>query len=82
MTKTGSPVWRLKYRLVGKERVYSVGLYPDVGLAEARLARAEARKLIAQGMDPVGKRRELRAANAVASTDSFKASAEAWLAKR
>ena len=51
-------------------------------MAEARLARADVRKLIKVGHDPVADRRQRRAANAVAATGTFSAAAEAWLAKR
>lgn len=34
--KSSSKVWRLKYRLHGKENRFSIGAYPDIGLKEAR----------------------------------------------
>ena len=39
----GAKLWRLKYRHGGKERVYSIGAFPEVGLADARGARDQAR---------------------------------------
>jgi integrase len=75
-------VWRIKYRIDGKEKVFSAGIYPEVSLAEARLARADARKLIRDGRDPVAERRQRRAANAIATTGTFREATEAWLAKR
>ncbi|MGE5732891.1 MAG: Arm DNA-binding domain-containing protein, partial [Gemmatimonas sp.] len=51
VTQTGSAVWRLKYRIDGNERVFSAGVYPEVPLAEARLARADARELVRDGHD-------------------------------
>ncbi len=44
--------WRLKYRVAGKEKKLSIGVYPDISLAEARLKREEARKIVASGGDP------------------------------
>jgi integrase len=82
VTPAGSAVWRVKYRIDGKERVFSPGAYPEVSLAEARLARADVRKLIKEGHDPVADRRRRRAANAVAATGTFREATEAWLAKR
>jgi hypothetical protein len=45
----GSKLWRLKYRLDGKEKRLALGAYPEVKLIEAREAREAARKLIAAG---------------------------------
>lgn len=44
--------WRLKYRISGKERVHSIGPYPLVGLKEARIKAAEARRVLLDGGDP------------------------------
>ncbi|MBP6798348.1 MAG: DUF4102 domain-containing protein, partial [Luteimonas sp.] len=44
--ESGSRLWRLKFRLHGKERVLALGKYPDVPLSEARKARDEAKRLI------------------------------------
>ncbi len=46
---SGSKYWRLKYRIAGKEKRLSIGVYPEVSLKRAREAREEARLLIAQG---------------------------------
>lgn len=60
----GSKYWRMKYRFAGKEKMLSIGVYPDVTLADAREKRSEARKLLAAGGDPGGKKgRKNRAAN-------------------
>lgn len=52
VTPSGGMYWRLKYRIDGKENRFSMGVYGEVSLAEARVKRDEARKLIAQGIDP------------------------------
>jgi integrase len=49
---TGGKLWRVKYRFHGKEKRLSLGKYPAVGLKEAREGMAEAKKLLAQGIDP------------------------------
>lgn len=60
----GSKYWRMKYRFAGKEKMLSIGVYPDVTLADAREKRSEARKLLAAGGDPGRqKRKKNRAAN-------------------
>ena len=48
----GSKLWQFKYRLFGKERLLSIGVYPDVSLAQARKAKEEARAKVAAGIDP------------------------------
>lgn len=47
---TGARYWRLKYRIAGKEKKLSLGVYPDVSLAEARIKRDDARKIISEGV--------------------------------
>ncbi len=58
----GSRWWRLKYRFGGKEKLLSLGVYPEVSLKEARAKRDEARKLLAQGIDPSSNRKVTKAA--------------------
>ncbi|AOF18435.1 hypothetical protein BED35_07680 [Yersinia enterocolitica] len=48
----GSRYWRLKYRIAGKEKLLSIGVYPDITLAEARAKRDEAKRILAAGGDP------------------------------
>jgi hypothetical protein len=48
----GSKYWRLKYRFKGRERILALGAYPDVGIADARELREQARKTLAAGNDP------------------------------
>jgi hypothetical protein len=51
VTPTGGRLWRLKYRLNEREKLISLGAYPDVGLKSAREKRDEARKLLAVFVD-------------------------------
>lgn len=48
----GAKWWRLRYRINGREKMLSLGTFPDVPLRDARQLRDEARSLIAQGVDP------------------------------
>jgi hypothetical protein len=57
----GGKWWRLKYRFGGKEKRLALGVYPDVKLADARQRRDEARRLLANGIDPAAVRREQKA---------------------
>ena len=72
---TGSKWWRLKYRILGVEKLLSLGVYPDVTLSEARERREQARKLLANGADPSAVKQEakqaVQKALQVASENSF-----------
>jgi hypothetical protein len=57
----GSKLWRLKYRLVGKEQKLALGAFPVVTLAQATKARDEARAMIQTGTDPAAARKAERA---------------------
>lgn len=78
----GSKYWRLKYRYAGKERLLALGVYPKVGLADARAQSDEAKRLIAAGVDPVHDRRARRTTANAESAQTFKALAEEWIASR
>lgn len=71
----GSRLWRLKYRIHGKEKLLAIGSYPDVPLKRAREKRDEARRLLADGIDPAAQRK----AEKVANTNTFEAVAREWL---
>lgn len=72
----GSRIWYLKYRFAGKESRVSLGAYPLVSLAEARLQRDGIRKLLTQNINPVQQRMTEKAA--CSPEKSFKAVALAW----
>lgn len=57
VTPSGGKWWRLKYRFGGKEKLISLGVYPDTTLLEARSRRAEAKKLLSEGIDPAEARK-------------------------
>ncbi|WP_252386008.1 Arm DNA-binding domain-containing protein, partial [Escherichia coli] len=52
-----SRYWRLRYRILGKEKTLALGVYPEVSLSEVRAKRDEARKLISAGIDPCEQKR-------------------------
>ncbi len=72
-------MWRFKYRFAGKEKLLSLGSYPDVPLAKARDAREEARRLLAEGVDPSAARQQERREKADAAANDFEAVAREWL---
>lgn len=78
---SGGKLWRLKYRVAGKEKKLSLGRYPDVALKEARERCAEARKLIADGVDPSEKRRLDGLEASIKAANTFKAVADEFIAK-
>ena len=75
----GSRWWRFRYHRpgTGKRNMLSLGTFPDVSLKRAREKRDDARKLVADGVDPGDKRQ----AEAVAAADTFEAVAREWFAK-
>ncbi len=74
----GSRWWRLRYRFVGKEKMLSLGTYPQVSLKEARLARDEAKALLRQGTDPSAARQTEKQCRAQLLNNSFEAVARQW----
>lgn len=74
--------WRLRYFYLGKEKMLSLGVFPAVSLQDAKLARDEANKLVARGVDPSQKRKYDKAAALLAQENSFQAIAEEWLARQ
>jgi hypothetical protein len=61
----GGRWWRFKYRHGGKEKRVSLGVYPDVGLKEARERLDETRKVLAAGIDPAAQRKAAKLASAI-----------------
>ena len=82
ITPAGGTTWRVKYRMEGKEKIYSVGPYPLVSLAAARLELGEVKSLLLDNKDPVTARRLNRAATAAESDNTFEAIAQDWLAMK
>lgn len=78
----GTKKWMLRYFFMKKAKTLSLGLFPAVGLAEAKTARDEARKLAAGGVDPSQDRKDKKAAATLAHENSFRAIAEEWLARQ
>jgi len=78
----GSRWWRLKFRVAGKEKLLSLGVYPDVGLKEARQKRDDTRKVLAEGVDPGAQRKAQKASRAERSANSFEVIAREWLENR
>lgn len=87
MRPDGARWWRWDYRrpVTGKRNTLSLGIYPDVGLADARQRHAEARKLLAAGVDPGEQRKQAKreqAAVVAAAGDTFEVVAREWMARQ
>jgi len=80
VTSSGGKLWRLKYRFDGKEKMLSVGTYPEISLAEARAHRDKARKQIANSIDPGAVRKAMKQTT-TAETETFEVIAREWHAK-
>ena len=75
---SGSKLWQVRYRFEGKEKVASLGAYPDVGLAQAREARDSLRKQLASGQNPAEVKRTQKLARLVTVDQTFQKVALQW----
>ena len=73
--------WRMDYRYIGKRKTLALGVYPDVGLKDARERRDNARKLLANGIDPSAIKQQEKRATKENAVNSFEAIAREWFAK-
>jgi len=78
----GSRWWRLKYRVDGREKLLSLGIYPAKSLKAARMAREDAKEQLAAGIDPSEQRKSDKANRLVARRSTFKAVATEWFTSR
>ena len=78
VTTTGGRWWRFKYRFAGKEKLLSMGTYPDTPLKAARDKRDRARALLEDGVDPSEARRAEKASRSEVVVNGFEAVAREW----
>ncbi|GEO02189.1 integrase [Novosphingobium sediminis] len=78
----GGKLWRLKYRVDGKEKKLSIGSYPEVGLAEARRRRDDARELLSSGKDPSREKKRKKVQAQIQAETTFAAIAAEFCEKR
>jgi integrase len=75
---SGAKYWRLKYRIGGKEKLLALGVYPEIGLKDARKRRDDAKRQMDEGIDP-GQQRKVEKLTAVLSAaNTFEAIALEW----
>ncbi|AOP42273.2 tyrosine-type recombinase/integrase [Edwardsiella piscicida] len=75
---SGSRYWRMKYRFNGKEKRMAFGVYPAVSLAQARALRDEAKKKLAEGIDPSFAKKEEKLVRDVQLNNTFQSVALEW----
>ncbi|MCS5710442.1 phage integrase central domain-containing protein [Candidatus Berkiella aquae] len=78
ITPTNAKYWRFKFRFAGKEKKLALGVYPDVSLADARNKRDEARKLLANDVDPSFHKKEKKRSLKLLAENSFESVALEW----
>lgn len=78
VTPSGGKLWRFKYRFDDKEKLLSLGTYPEISLADARQRRDDARKLLANGIDPGAVKKAQKASRADSDANSFEVVAREW----
>ena len=82
ITPAGGITWRIKYRIDGKEKLYSIGPYPQISLAAARVELGEVKARLLENNDPVTARRVNRASNAASADNTFQVVAGEWLSMK
>jgi integrase len=82
VTPAGGKWWRFRYSFDGKEKLLSLGVYPDVSLKDAREKRDAARKLTAQGIDPAADRKAAKEIQAALTENCFETVCRDWLEQR
>ena len=75
----GSKLWRLRYRFGGKQNMLGLGSFPEITLADARGKRDDARKLLANGVDPSRQKKLDKITAKSAANNTFGAIAEEHL---
>ncbi len=82
ITPAGGKLWRLKYRIDGREKLLAIGSYPEISLADARKRRDDARELIAEGKDPSREKQRTKIRAKLDAENTFAAIAAEYCKKR
>ncbi len=78
----GSKLWRYRYRIGGAENLFALGQYPNMTLAQARIARDSARSLVKQGIHPAKQRRAATLVTQSEAAATFEAVAIDWIGQQ
>jgi integrase len=82
VTPSGGKWWRFKYRFADKEKLLSLGTYPDISLKDARDRRDIERRKLADRIDPATNRKAVKAAWLGDQANTFEVVAREWLAQK
>ena len=82
VSPNGSKGWRLKYRYASKEKLLSLGPYPGLSLADARLKLSELRASLADGKDPSQVRKVKNQQKRDRQEQTFQWLAKEWFGKK
>ena len=77
ITPSGGKLWHFKYRFDKKEKKLTFGTYPEISLLDARRRRDDARRLLANNIDPGAIRKAQKQAK-VEETETFEVIAREW----
>ena len=80
VTPAGGKIFRLKYRIDGKEKTLTIGKYPAVSLSEARQAAENARRLLSDGQDPSAAKQQEKEERKAAALNTFEHLSRQWRA--
>lgn len=78
VSPAGGKVWRLRYEIAGKEKLLTIGPYPDISLQEAREARTTQKKLLREGKDPSAEKADRRWVATIPANVTFEHLAREW----
>lgn len=81
VTISGGRLWRFKYRFNEKEKQLAFGAYPIITLADARQRREDAKKLLANCVDPGETKKAQKAALGEQDMNTFEVIAREWHSK-
>lgn len=79
VSTTGARLWRYKFRVAGKEGLFSIGEYPQITLAKARDVHAKAREQVSQGIHPLHQRKLEELEKVSEAGNTFKSIANDWI---
>ena len=82
VTPAGGKLWRLNFRVDGREKKLAIGAYPAIGLSDARTRRDDARELIATGADPSREKQQAKHRAKVSAANTFGEVATEFIDKR
>jgi len=81
VSTTGKRFWRFRYLYLGKDKILSIGVYPNISLSEARRIRDQAKSELDNGKNPNSSKREAKKLLEVKTSGTFQAIAEEWHSK-